>query len=130
MAADAGNEEVDNTGDDDMDPNENGEPEEEEPEELEGDESEELLCPPCEERVSKSIFEPMKPSPKEVADHERTHVPYRCWCNVCVRAKGKEAAHRRGKAKTKGGLPRWCMDYATLGEAEDEKDSMKALESE
>ena len=91
------------------------------------EEAEEVICEPCEERVSTSIFAPLKPSPKEVADHYRTHVPFRNWCPVCIKAKAKEAPHRRGKSKTKKGLPRFGLDYAALGEAQDERDCITVL---
>ena len=33
---------------------------------------------------------PCRPNSVEVAKHDKTHLPYRSWCLVCVRAKGKE----------------------------------------
>ena len=36
---------------------------------------------------------PTLPSPKEVAEHDATHCPYRSWCPVCVSASGHEAPH-------------------------------------
>ena len=42
------------------------------------------------------------PTQKKVEDHERTHLPYRNWCSVCVRAKGGDADHRRDVGKERG----------------------------
>ncbi len=115
----------------DVDQNDAAMPQDEEHEDVFGDADDatddELMCEPCEERDSKALTDTMKPSPSEVASHNRTHNPYRSWCSVCVRAKGKEAPHFRRKKRTKGGLPKWGMDYATLGEAEDEKDCITIL---
>jgi len=115
----------------DVDQNDAAMPQEEEHEDVFGDEGDatddELMCEPCEERDSKGLTDTLKPSPGEVASHNRTHNPYRSWCSVCVRAKGKEAPHRRRKKRSKAGLPKWGMDYATLGEAEDEKDCVTML---
>ena len=33
------------------------------------------------------------PSAKEYEDHMRTHIPYRRWCECCVRGKAKNTAH-------------------------------------
>ena len=33
------------------------------------------------------------PSGKEYEDHIRTHIPYRRWCECCVRGKAKNTAH-------------------------------------
>ncbi len=46
-------------------------------------------------RCVRGIGDPRKPSQKEVDDHELTHLPYRNWCAVCVRGKGKDLDHRK-----------------------------------
>ena len=38
---------------------------------------------------------PVRPSAEAIDRHNSTHVPYRSWCEVCVRAKGKEDPHPR-----------------------------------
>ncbi len=48
-----------------------------------------------EAEVMKTILDPLKPTEKEVEDHNRTHMPYRNWCPHCIRAKGKDMDHRR-----------------------------------
>ena len=48
------------------------------------------------ERFVKEMVDPRRPTQKEVGDHGRTHLPYRNWCAICVKAKGRDADHRRG----------------------------------
>ena len=59
---------------------------------------------------------PCLPSPTEVEKHCATHLPYRSWCPICVKAKAKEDAHRRGTEGLgeKTGYPVISMDYAFL----------------
>ena len=39
----------------------------------------------------KRLIDPQLPSKKEVEEHwVRGHIPYRNWCEVCVRARGRE----------------------------------------
>ena len=46
-------------------------------------------------RCVRGIGDPRKPSQKDVDEHELTHLPYRNWCAVCVRGKGKDLDHRK-----------------------------------
>ena len=32
---------------------------------------------------------------QEREEHERTHIPYRSWCDIFVRARGRKCAHSR-----------------------------------
>ena len=78
-----------------------------------------MICSPCgNARIPSSLSSPIRPSAEDVDDHYRTHLPYRNWCPVCVRAKGKEAAHPRDAQheEDKSGLPIVSMDYQTLNE--------------
>ena len=47
------------------------------------------------ERRIKEIVNPRRPSEKEVKEHEVHHLPYRNWCAICVKAKGKYMDHRK-----------------------------------
>ena len=66
----------------------------------------EARCPP-------GMTDPQKPSEKEVTEHERTHVPYRSWCRICVEAEAREDAHRRDAADRDGEqrMPTIAFDY-------------------
>ena len=51
----------------------------------------------------------------EVEEHNVTHLPHRSWCPVCVKARGKEEAHK--KVREHGEVRTISMDYKSLGEA-------------
>ena len=84
-------------------------------------EMEPMICQPCgNERVPNKLTSPIKPSAEDVERHNATHLPYRDWCPICVKARGREDAHRR-KQKNKedeSGLPTLSLDYQTLNEVE------------
>ena len=44
--------------------------------------------------AARGIPRPPKPSKREVAEHELTHVPYREWCEHCRKASGRAGLHR------------------------------------
>ena len=71
---------------------------------------------PTEALDAKLKHSPCLPSPAEVARHCATHLPYRSWCPICVRAKAKEDPHRRAVEglDEKTGYPVISMDYAFL----------------
>ena len=60
-----------------------------------------------------------RPSAEAIEKHKATHLHYRSWCPVCVKANGKEDAHRRKKKgkdeKDRGNaLPKISLDYQEL----------------
>ena len=49
-------------------------------------------------------------------DHElQGHLPYRNWCSVCVRAKGKDLDHRSDPLKERS-VPEYSFDFAFPGD--------------
>jgi len=42
--------------------------------------------------------------------HQLSHLPFRSWCDYCVRGKAREDDHPRRQPEP-AGLPKWCMDY-------------------
>jgi len=44
--------------------------------------------------VLRKLIDPRLPTQREVDEHNLTHLPYRNWCPVCVKAKGKDLDHR------------------------------------
>ena len=75
------------------------------------------VCPPCgNERIPNRLSSPIKPSAEDVDRHNLTHLPYRNWCPVCVKAKGREDDHRRGAhhEEDASGLPIVSLDYQAL----------------
>ena len=59
------------------------------------------------------MADPTKPTKREFEEHEITHLPYRSWCWACVRGRGKEAPHRRGREP--GGFPELHMNCILIG---------------
>ena len=84
--------EVKNLGDEivvDSDADEEGEVEEA------GDQVERLALEK-EGAVVRRLVDPKLPSEKEVEEHYvRGHFPYRNWCNIRVRAKGRDMSHQK-----------------------------------
>merc|ERR1711966_69332 len=59
----------------------------------------------------KKLLDPKLPTEREAEDHYMGgHLPYRNWCPVCVRAKGKEMNHNQGGDKVRK-LPEYSWDY-------------------
>ena len=67
------------------------------------------------ERKLRIIGDPRMPTQREVDDHYLTHLPYRNWCSICVRAKGKDMDHRSAVEKERG-LSEYCFDYCFPGD--------------
>ena len=46
--------------------------------------------------VVRKLMDPKLPSEKEVEEHYvRGDFPYRSWCHICVKAKGREMGHQK-----------------------------------
>ena len=58
--------------------------------------------------------DPGLPTALELEEHNATHLPHRSWCPVCMKARGREDAHKKGQIK--GEKPIVSMDYKTFGE--------------
>ena len=61
------------------------------------------------------MIDPRKPTQEEVDEHELTHLPYRNWCPICVRGKGKELDHRKSIDEPRG-LSEYSFDYCFPGD--------------
>ena len=83
-----------------------------------GPDEEVIVCPPCEPAKVKLRPAPQMPTAAERAEHEVTHCPFRSWCDVCVRALGREDPHNRVSDKEESALPTVGMDYDKYGEEE------------
>ena len=71
---------------------------------------------------------PADPTPEERERHNCTHLPYRPWCPICVKARGREDSHyKRTKEQKEKGIPKVCIDYAVTGENLDMSDERKML---
>ena len=61
------------------------------------------------------MIDPRRPTEHEVEEHNLTHVPYRNWCPICVRAKGKDLDHRKSIEEERG-LAELSFDYCFPGD--------------
>jgi len=71
-------------------------------------------------RRSKGLTAPMKVSREEREEHERTHTPYRAWCPVCVKARGRATPHMKGKESQEEEVPKISMDYFFMSKKDEE----------
>ena len=57
--------------------------------------------------------QPEQPTPKEIAEHELTHVPFKKWCEFCASSRSRRDAHRQDHERhdTEGGDPLICFDF-------------------
>jgi hypothetical protein len=60
-------------------------------------------------------LDPRKPNQKEVDEHELTHLPYRNWCDICVKCKGKDLDHRKAVEEERG-VSEYAFDYCFPGD--------------
>ena len=80
-------------------------------------------------RASRGMSAPQRVCKKEREEHERTHLPYRSWCDICGKARGRRLAHRsksqRGD-KDIGTVPRISIDNFYMNE-KDQRDGTNPL---
>ena len=65
-------------------------------------------------RVARRRLDPREPTDEERRDHEMTHLPYRSWCEDCVKGRGKEEDCRR--TMREADFPEVSFDFCFLGE--------------
>ena len=63
---------------------------------------EDVVAPPPEHpdtlqeaRRARGRPQPTQPTKQEMEEHALTHMPYRSWCPICVKAKGKQDAYKQ-----------------------------------
>eukprot|EP00971_Amphidinium_carterae_P312913 6218539-Amphidinium_carterae.3 len=72
--------------------------------------------------ISKQLRQPPQPTKQEQEQHRITHMPYRSWCPICVKA--QSVHHRRGGLKeqsliqldyayTRSSIPTTCVETTT-----------------
>ena len=66
-------------------------------------------------RMVKKMGDPRRPTLEEVEEHELTHIPYRNWCAICVRCKGKDLDHRKAVEEDRG-VSEYAFDYCFPGD--------------
>ena len=68
-----------------------------------------------EDDVVKVLKNPRLPTQDEIDKHNLTHLPYRDWCPICVKAKGRDMDHKRDLGKERD-LPEYSWDYCFPGD--------------
>ena len=84
------------------------------------------MCAPVEEigeeaRRATPMYVPRRPSDAEPRPHEIHHMPYRSWCEYCLRGRGKESPHLSLYEQVDGGFPVVQMDCAFLHDTGDKE---------
>lgn len=80
-----------------------------------------------------AIAVPRQPTEEERREHEVSHLPYRTWCQDCIRGKGLTQGHRRQSMEEdeKGKKrPLIAMDYFYLGQNEEQSLPILAIVEE
>ena len=75
--------------------------------ETEIDDEEDYECVECETLKKLPLIK--GPTEKEREEHDRYHIPYRSWCEICVQAKKKNTPHYSQNEKRT--YPVISMDY-------------------
>ena len=79
-------------------------------------------------RSPKAMSAPLRISREEREAHEMTHTPYRAWCPMCVKARGRNTPHkRRSEEQKKGDVPRISMDYFFMSTVDERASSNPIL---
>ena len=60
---------------------------------------------------SMGLVMPCKPIEKEVEAHNRTHFPWRNWCEICVRGRGQEDPHYKRQGDNEKAVLVVSLDY-------------------
>ena len=71
--------------------------------------------------------DPGDPLAKKRQDNNATHIHFRAWCPICVKAKGREEAHRNERGKKSGSKDTISFDDKTFGKADDRDDKATAI---
>ena len=82
------------------------------------------LSDPLEDAPVKTKPSPLKPTAKQIDEHIcRGHIPYRSWCEECVRASAREDPHNRVNHDDDI-VPTFACDYAFLTSESDPNDKI------
>ena len=60
------------------------------------------------------------PRPARRLEHELTHLPFRSWCEFCVKGRAKSNAHLRNRDKESQKVPTISIDYMYMEEKDKE----------
>ena len=91
----------------------------------EDEHDEDVICGQFDKPLVKVATDPRVPTQGEIDEHCVTHLPHRSWCEVCIKALGRENAHV--SQKENGAKPTIAMDFKEFGEAEESEDKVKTI---
>ena len=83
-----------------------------------------------------SMTVPEGPSNQEREEHELTHIPYRSWCEHCVKGRARSRAHKRRDPEVKRDelrrMTRIYLDfyYNGIGEEEEEREEAEGVQDD
>eukprot|EP00971_Amphidinium_carterae_P169352 3355548-Amphidinium_carterae.1 len=70
--------------------------------------------------IPRQLRQPPQPTQQEQEEHRITHMPYRSWCPICVKAEGQPTHPRRGALKEQS-LTQQCYGYIKSNNPSDKK---------
>ena len=74
-----------------------------------------------EAEAQRALRDPGMPSKEERAEHELSHLPFRPWCDACVKGRAKDKMSLRlTDSYSRSGVPRVQMDYCFPTERHDD----------
>ena len=82
---------------------------------LKADEEIERKAAQEDKREVKKLSDPRRPTQAEIDEHALTHIPYRNWCDICVRCRGKDLDHRKAVEEERG-VSEYAFDYCFPGD--------------
>ena len=62
------------------------------------------------------------PTQEEINRHMATHLPYRSWCEHCVKGKGLGMPHKRNRGYRENGEPVVSVDYTFMHDRRNEEE--------
>ena len=76
-----------------------------------------------------TLTSPYTPTRQERMEHELTHIPYRSWCDHCVRGKCAAMAHRKSTLEDDRKIPVVGVDYAFLKRSDETGDVISEVKT-
>ena len=73
----------------------------------------------AEAQAPRGLRAPGSPTEEERTIHERTHLPYRSWCDSCVKGRGQAAPHRSAGTEGRYSEAQISADYWFMGGADE-----------
>ena len=74
------------------------------------------------------VKDPGGPTAEEKAIHDMLHLPHRAWCEICIKARGKEDPHHLAKkSKSESQRAMVSFDYKSYGQETERDDKFNCL---